>query len=470
VTDFTLINICLGRALGDRVLYEWTSEGILSLAAVLKRDGFQVQVHEHFTDPSRGPDEKIAAALALTNGEAGLVGIGCHSVHLPFAVKLAERIKNERHDTRVFLGGIGPSAVARELMETFPLLDGVVVGEAEHQITEVVKRSGRDLEGVPGVVWRRRDGTVASSGPPPPVELESLPPPAFDLVDLDQYLQPVVMTSRGCHHGCDFCSLGHFWGKHVRSRPIEQVAEVVKDLVERHGVGNIFFADPTFTTDRSRVLQLCETLRELNGSVTFEVLARTEDTDEEMLRALAEAGCSSIFYGIESGSDTVRGRLGRSQSAAEVMETAARAVQFIERVEVSFIWGFPFETYDDFWATVRALEILRSEVGCRTHLQWLIPYPITTFHREYGHTLFRPGPGWVTAADPAGMKALEDTGTNCLDRDDTLAVRRLVAATTVERAAGDLIAQHPRLFPDYYRYPSPDLERKMAEVRDLGPS
>ena len=240
MSDLTLINICIGRTLGERILFEWTSEGILSLTAVLNEAGFDVDVREHFTDADREPDDELTSAMVLVPADAELIGIGSHSVHLPFAVKLAARIKGERPEARVFLGGIGPSGVARALMEVFPFLEGVVVGEAEQQIVEVVKRGGRDLEGVPGVVWRRKGDGLIDGGLAPPVDLASIPVPAFAAVDLARYRQPLFMTSRGCPHGCDFCSLGAFWGSSVRYRSMEQVTEVLRWLVDAYGfIGTI---------------------------------------------------------------------------------------------------------------------------------------------------------------------------------------------------------------------------------------
>ena len=114
----------------------------------------------------------------------------------------------------------------------------------------------------------------------------------------------VVMSSRGCPYRCSFCSTAG--GKKFRANPAQRVVDELESCVDL-GIREFLFFDELFTFDRSRVLEICRQIRERGLEVFWDVRSRVDRVDPEMLRAMAEAGCQRVQYGIESGTERVLG-------------------------------------------------------------------------------------------------------------------------------------------------------------------
>src|SRR3989338_1930408 len=127
MSDITLINISIAQDFEKKVLYRHNAVGIFLLTAVLEQAGFKVNPHEHFLDYRCSFSEEIERFFSLIDASSPFIGIGCHAVHLPFVVQACKEVRKRLPDKKIILGGIGPSAVAKELLEIFDFIDAVVV-------------------------------------------------------------------------------------------------------------------------------------------------------------------------------------------------------------------------------------------------------------------------------------------------------------------------------------------------------
>ena len=303
---------------------------------------------------------------------------------LPFAVLAMRAVKERWPDRTLVLGGVGSKAVEEQLLERFPWIDVIVRGEAERTGPELLAalRSGGDLAGVAGISFRmsaapqgkgkvpfsgpqREHGPALNRGPksgPSPAsstrptarirDLDAIPFPAFEKVDLARYAGYGMMTSRGCPYPCTFCSVAPVWNLESYSRSPGSIVNEMEFLHRKAGVELFLFQDEFFVSGKQQVMEFCRELGRRRLAVYWKAFGRVNLVDEEMMRAMAAAGCVELRFGIESGSDRVLREIEKGFTAAESVEVVSKAVPIFRRVDAFFVWGFPFETMEDFHQTL----------------------------------------------------------------------------------------------------------------------
>jgi radical SAM superfamily enzyme YgiQ (UPF0313 family) len=144
----------------------------------------------------------------------------------------------------------------------------------------------------PGIAFRR-DGQVVVNQPRPPIEnLDELPLPARDLIDMDRYLDTwtqdqgyasmTIATSRGCPFGCEWC-VDAVHGEAFRQRSPESVAAEVKALSERYDIERLRFIDDVDGIDREWFDRWAEASRASDSALPFEPLSESSRTDLPLL-------------------------------------------------------------------------------------------------------------------------------------------------------------------------------------------
>ncbi len=240
---------------------------------------------------------------------------------------------------------------ARGAMEALPSLPGMVFGEPEFSAVALLEglKSG-DLSRVAGLALRTETGITTT--PPPTVDLDDSPVPAWDLLELADYgFRPhqgpedvtwPVLASRGCPYSCFWCE--------VQGRPswiTRSPQAVVDEIIELHrrwGARTFFLADPLFGVKRSWVIDFCARLRDASLDVQWSCMTRTDHADRELMQTLADAGCINVLFGIESLNPYALERAGKSLDP-DTVEPAVKAAQAagLEAV-VSVMIGLPGDT------------------------------------------------------------------------------------------------------------------------------
>ncbi len=181
--------------------------------------------------------------------------------------------------------------------------------------------------------------------------LDKLKLPDYDLVNIKDYFQFFISTSRGCPGDCTFCYNVGMWGKGgkpcVRFLNVEGTKKVLRDAIDR-GITDFTIADDNFLTFKSRCVEICRFLKEkYPGKINFMVFARADFIDEAILKELKEAGCHTVQLGSESGSQRVLDFLNKNISVekqGEAIETVKKAGIFCDS---SFMAGIPTETMEE---------------------------------------------------------------------------------------------------------------------------
>jgi anaerobic magnesium-protoporphyrin IX monomethyl ester cyclase len=382
--DVTLVNVStpLPRDEDDaREVY--LPLGSLYLVSALERAGVSVDFRDYqLFVVGRPTPLDVELFQSFLADHASIVAVSCMVSMLPFVVLGTGRFKERNPDCTLILGGPGPSGVADEIISSFPWVDIVGIGEGEETIVELVRalRTGGDLNSVRGIAYR--DGRIARRTPPRPriKNPDAVAFPAYDRLDLSRYTCVPIVTGRGCPFRCAFCDVGPLWGNRTCFRSVENVVEELTLLRDAHALETVHIADDTFNLKRSRVEALCGELKRLGMGWTC--LSRVDMLDEALLERMADAGCRSLFLGIESGSDAVLTRINKRFSIEEATRTAELAARYVKQVVTSFIWGFPFETMWDFKQTVFSV-ISMSYLNARAGLKLLSPMPLSPLGVEY---------------------------------------------------------------------------------------
>jgi anaerobic magnesium-protoporphyrin IX monomethyl ester cyclase len=386
MADITLVNLnMLFMRYGEQVERELhVPLGCLYLTRAMEDAGLEVDFRDYQLSPYEDPFD-MGNFLEFCKDPAPVIGLSCMANLLPFTI-LAMKALHERYpDRTLILGGVGSKAVEWKILERFPWINIITRGEGELTGPHLLKtlKSRGILEHVPGIVYRSEDGRIIYNADRPRItDLDSIPFPAFHKVDLKRYAGYGMMTSRGCPYPCTFCSVAPVWNLESHSRsPANIVAEMVH-LNKAAGVDLFLFQDEFFISGKSQVMDFCRQLRETGLKLEWKAFGRINLVDEEMMREMAACGCLELRFGIESGSDRVLAEIKKGFTAAESLALVPKAVEIFPRVDAFYVWGFPFETMEDFNQSLFQMVTLRM-MGARILPSLLSLLPQTTLYREW---------------------------------------------------------------------------------------
>lgn len=389
--------------------------GLGSLAAVLRESGHRVDL----LDPEAAGISDHDLVQRIATEQPGLVGLSCLTPNYPFAVRIAELIR-EVTDAPIVMGGAHPTAVPTSVLEESAATDIVVVGEGEETVVELcaaIEGNG-SLDPILGIAYRK-DGAVTTNPPRPLItDLDRLPHPARDLVDLSAYFKPhmywdigvrsaSMIASRGCPYRCIYCASKGTMGDRLRLHSPGYVVEEMESLVREHGVGYIGFMDDTMITNHRWVREVCALIRERKLDVAWSCVLRVDAANREILQIMKDAGCRRISFGIETGDPGLlkESRKGTTLEQARESVKIARDMGFT--VINTYMFGFPGETPESVENTIRFALELNPHIAM---FSILVPYPGTLPFQEFmkrqgtdridwGHFMFSSGEGAVPVGD-----------------------------------------------------------------------
>jgi anaerobic magnesium-protoporphyrin IX monomethyl ester cyclase len=357
----------------------YPSLGLLTLGAYLRDQGIEVAM----TDLTFARDAR-PVTNRLHSFRPEIVGVHTKTLTHDRAIEVAERARAEG----VFTVAGGPDAATRSREYLDSGFDAVVPGEGEGALVDLARRvhSGQDLTGIPGLLTKR-DGQVVR-GPHRPFlrDLDALPLPAWDLVDMEGYLgrwkrssgerRAAVLTSRGCPFDCSWCSKPTF-GRTFRQQSPERVVAELRALKAQYHVDYVRFCDDVFGVSRPWIDRLLTLLIEDDLQLRWECLARVDLLKPDLLRRMRQAGLERVYVGVESGSQKMLDLMNRGTRLAQVERTA----DALRREGIRQFWflmlGYPGETLEDIEAT---LQLFRRFSPEEYSVSIAVPVPGTRFY------------------------------------------------------------------------------------------
>jgi 5-methoxy-6-methylbenzimidazole methyltransferase len=251
--------------------------------------------------------------------------------------------------TPVCLYGFFPTLAWKDILDAYPAVDYVIVGEPEDTLVDLARdlRAGA-VAPVKGLALRIQSKTVFNGRRPHIVPLDRLPFPLRPSLPIEETIS--ILASRGCYNHCSFCLIPTLTGDRPfwRSRSPENIIAEITGLIDR-GKTDFYFVDPNFIgpgkTGKEQALTLARSLAEL--SITFGMECRANDLTPGLLRALVDAGLTSLLVGIESGGRNILQRLGKHTSIAQNETAIAMVREAGLEPEIGFIMFDALSTLDD---------------------------------------------------------------------------------------------------------------------------
>jgi anaerobic magnesium-protoporphyrin IX monomethyl ester cyclase len=319
----------------------------------------------------------------IRNRRPDVVGITATTFALIDSVLTARIVKKVDKNIKVVFGGIHTSIYPEETIR-LPEVDFLVLGEGEKTFTELLQEieNYKKLERVRGIVYKQNDSIVNTGLRDFVEDLDSLPFPARRLTPYKKYYSimarrmPVttMITSRGCPYRCLFCQQAY--GKRFRGRSPENIVEEMEECVSM-GIHEILVYDDTFNVDTQRVLDICNLIRERNLGILWDIRARIDKMNKEILTALKQAGCRRIYYGVESANPRILEMLKKDIT----IEQAEAVIKMTKNVGIEtlayFMIGNPTETKDEILNTIKFAKRLDPDYS---HFSVTMPFPATPLY------------------------------------------------------------------------------------------
>ena len=357
----------------DKHWARYPSLGIAYVASALREAGHTIDLLDgklaHLT-----VDDIVTS---VRDRPPDLVGITCMTVEYPRAVEIARRIKRDRPQVPVVVGGAHVNAVGRGALEEGESFDYACVGEGEflaRELAEALERKA-DPTAIPGLVSRRGDGIVVAPPRPPPDDYDLLPFPAWDL------FRPVdtlpLITHRGCPFQCVFCS--HNSGFKPRYRTPANVLDEMEQILARYRPKRVRVEDETFGLHMGRTKAILEGIisRGFNDRVSFSAQTRVDRIDEEFIRLLRTANFETLELGVETGNPDVLREIKKGITLEQVEYAVALAKANGLKVWCKFILGHPNETH----ATIRdTIDFIAKINPHQLSVSIMTPFPGTPIH------------------------------------------------------------------------------------------
>ena len=330
--------------------------GVAYLAAAARRAGFPVSIIEaHAQGLSH---EQVARAIGHIRPD--VVGITSTTFNWPVVADLVRAVRRTSAKVQLWVGGPQLSLYPDQCMVEGSV-DAAVVGEGDETIVELLTRlqQGEELAGVPGTLVRQGDQLVRGPAREPIAELDTLALPAIDLLPLHRYRSltlptPYVSmtTTRGCPYRCRYCSQVYVGGTY-REHGVDRVVAEMNRAVDDFGAKEIVFFDETFSLSRRRTMALCEAILARGPRVRWNVRTRADLLPDELLAAMADAGCCSIHVGIEAGTERVRKLMNKKLDLPKARRALAEARRLGIETRGYFMLGYPGETREEMEQTMR---------------------------------------------------------------------------------------------------------------------
>ncbi|MBI2136189.1 B12-binding domain-containing radical SAM protein [Candidatus Woesearchaeota archaeon] len=323
-----------------------------------------------------------------------LIGITSLSPHINHVKQWVSKFK-EILNVPIIMGGHHISNLPSHLPNGCEV---GIIGEGEETFKELVLHL-RDnglrfdlskLSQVKGIVYRDAQGKfIITEKRPQIVNLDTVPFPARDLIDMEYYLKDhnifgdrmgrgtFMFTSRGCPYRCQYCASTAFWGKLVRYNSPEYVINEIKHLIENYDVKLIRIYDDLFAFDKRRLKSIVDLIvkERINEKVEFGVYSRTNVFDDELCELLKKMNVTHVDFGFESGSQRILKYLKYGSTTPELgIKAVGLCRKHGFKVGGTFIIGSPDETEEEIMETFEFVKKLDLD---KFGAYILVPFPGT---------------------------------------------------------------------------------------------
>lgn len=384
----------------DDELYVYMPLSIMALGTVLDKHGFDVVLLDIQVD------KNWRNLLQEHLKDALLLGVSCYTgPSITVVLDSIEIARNKAPEVPIVWGGYHATLAYRDILDE-SLVDYVVKGVGEYAILNLAKTlygnlnsrlRDKELQKIPNLVYRSMN-EIHESPTERLADMNDLPSLNYNLIDVEKYFdaqkrgRPDVfkreipyISSYGCPYACTFCGEPRFSGRLFRPLNAIRVVDEITNLWEKYSPTKVAFADPNFSSNPERVIEITEELHKRGKRVKMLVAMRAADIINIAKRIdislLRKVGFEEVFIGVESGSDRMLKSVKKGGQTAKQVLTACRLVDAVGiQTEASFIHDLPGETEEDTDLTFQlAEELCKLSLNRQSH-HFFIPFPSTEIY------------------------------------------------------------------------------------------
>lgn len=383
--DVMLINPYDENAVKNGLGFITPPLNLMYLASSLENASFSVKIVDD--DLLQMGYEKVSQLAAKLNPQ--IIAITATTSTIKTALKYMKLIKKLLPNSLYVIGGPHPTFMPREVLNE-SVLDVVVLGEGEETLVDLTRKymdkNSMDLEDIRGIAYQDLyHGNIKFTQPRTLIEdLDSLPLPARHLIPFQSYgiskdQSGGMITSRGCVFACGYCSSSLIMGKKFRSRSPANVVDEIEELLYKYKIRDIAFMDDTFMLNKRRANDIAQEIEDRNLDVSFVASSRVDMVDYNLLKKLKHSGMSTLYYGVESGSQRILNLMKKGITLKQAEDAVCSAKDAGLNVLTSFILGYPGETADDINKTIDFSIKLNPDYS---QFSILTPFPGTPIYHE----------------------------------------------------------------------------------------
>lgn len=326
--------------------------GLASIAAYLEQFGIRADIIDCYAHPFS--DDLISNYIKKKI--PSFVGFSCTTATFLDGSRIAGTIKRIRPEIQIVFGGVHVSALKEKIIDQYPMIDYVVVGEGEYTLQRLLTANPNERGDIKNLVFRSMTGKAIFTGfRKKLIELDTLPFPAYEKLSgfPEAYKLPIFnypsvpnascISSRGCPYSCSYCDRSVF-RRSFRYNSAQYLYQHLKYLKDEYGIRHINFYDDQFTFNRKRIEKFAGLMIEKPLKMTFNCAARAEHLDAHLLGLMKKAGCWMISLGIETGDKDLLAKH-RQNPDLEMMAYKIRLIKKAGiRVKGLLMMGLPGET------------------------------------------------------------------------------------------------------------------------------
>ena len=357
----------------------------LLAAAVLRRAGIHVALFDATLNaPETGFQETLSRhnpkLVVVCEDDFNFITKMCLVRNRQLAFWMGATARSKGIMTAVH-GSDASDHAAEYLRESF---DAALIGEVETTLLELAQN--RPLDSIRGLAYR--DLRQIHYNPPRELrtDLDSLPLPAWDLIDVAQYRHAWTQAhgyfslnmaaSRGCPYRCNWCAKP-IYGNNYHARSPQSVAEEMLYLKTRLQPDHIWFADDIFSLSPKWTTAFADSVEALNAQVPFKMQSRCDLMTRDTVGALRRAGCAEVWMGAESGSQQILDAMDKGIRVGQIFEARENLRRHGIRAGFFLQFGYPGETWEEIEKTIGVVRKARpDDVGISVSF----PLPGTKFH------------------------------------------------------------------------------------------
>lgn len=359
--------------------------GIAYMAGVLQENNIDVEI----LDASAEDMDFKDVEKELLKRKPDLVALTALTPTIGRALETAQVVKETLPDSIVVMGGYHPTFNFIETLED-ENVDIVIRGEGEYIMLNLVQalENQSSLHDVKGIVFEDKNSKEIVVNPEAPLiqDLDELPFPALNLLPMDKYRlldmdthMTTMITTRGCPMQCSFCSSAAMHGKKIRERSVENIVDEIEYLKTNYDIDTIAFMDDTFTLKKRKVMAICDEILKRNIEIMWGCTSRVDTLDEKLLKKMKEAGCITIFIGVESADQQQLDNMCKNTTIAKIENAFKIARKLKIRTIASVALGMPGDTKEIMNKTVKFVHKLKPNYAIYS---LATPYPGTRFYKE----------------------------------------------------------------------------------------